>query len=694
MVSKNTKGEDLITFRKHNSKTVLVGVCLWVVRREFGDKIPTLSEYAAHAGVSTDTIRRAVRRLTPPVLGFLRSIRPGPQPQAGQGSSALHAALEAANSVLLAVLPQPLSFLLSSCPHRRGVVVQLALHWRQQGVSFATMASFLGLSTRTLRRWNRRFRDDDGTVPHTSRRPRTSPNAMPAPIQETLWLLGQAFPKFPIAEITRIFNRAFAWLLKEHGHERVSEKTVAKYLRQSRSRKQRKRRKRRRCSSSQRGDYRYPKPLSMAWVDTTYFKIAGCTIHIVGAMEASSRIALAANAFVQESTQTTLEILELALARVPELEVTVRDRGTPYLNDEVTGFLADRGILPFNAHPYFPIDKAALERWWRTLKEWLRHALGPFEERCDREGRVPAADELVRIVRPALRVFLRAYNLIPQAYLDGKSPIARIDALLRGEGESGLSLSDLRRMAMDRDDKNELLAEIKDVLQATVTIKQMRCDFIGVSNAAIRAAIKACSEKLAHSSDPPIRAPYRYLRAVARNKECEIRQERARVRSLEAENQRFDRAAKQASDVLRSESEDRTSHPEKWLPSDLRRWIETVNHPIQVCRHHAVRRLRETIKHLQLKLGTAADALIASARQNIPALAEECGHSSPDTLATQLDGLTTLPEVIPSKPPATRQESPQKRTPVSPARSNLGDLVRSFLDHFPRPHVSEAHVPP
>ena len=158
--------------------------------------------------------------------------------------------------------------------------------------------------------------------------------------------------------------------------------------------------------------------------------------------------------FVQENAETTAAVLAQTLARVPELEAVLRDRGTPYLNERINLLLSEWQILPINAHPHFPLDKAALERWWDTAKAWIRHAANPFVQQCANQGRSPTAVEVVDIVRPALRVFLRACNLLPQPYLESKSPIERIEALLRGESDGGFSLGDLRQTARERETKD------------------------------------------------------------------------------------------------------------------------------------------------------------------------------------------------------------------------------------------------
>lgn len=280
-------------------------------------------------------------------------------------------------------------------------------------------------------------------VPHKSRRPHSSPGQLPVEIREALFRLRQGFPETSVAELTRIFNNRYRHLLHEHGWASLHARTAARYLRAQGLLHPKQPPP---PPSSERGQYRYPPALTMAWVDTSSFTVAGTEVHLVGAMEAAGRIALAGDVFTQENTDATASVLALSLARVPGLAAVVRDRGKPYLNARIDEVLAAHGALGLTAHPYFPIDKAALERFFGTAKDWLHHALAPFEEECCATGRTPSPSEVVALVRPALRAFLRAYNLLPQPCIDGKSPLDRLDALLRGEGASRPVLDDFRKL--------------------------------------------------------------------------------------------------------------------------------------------------------------------------------------------------------------------------------------------------------
>ncbi len=596
-----------------NTRSIAVGVCLWVVRMAFGDRPPTLVDYAAEHGISADTIRRAGRALFRPVLACLRARRPGPRAIPSSKLETQSEACLACNDLLRGLLPAPLSEL-ANTPQKRGLVAQTARHWASRGVRLKTLSCWLAISTKTLRRWIDRL--DDQEVQHKSRRPETSPKQLPAEIQRAITDLRQAMPDISIADLTRVLVRKFADMLRRHGRTSLSTKTVGRYAAaphrpQITSS----------APSSQRGAYRYPPPLAMAWIDTTYFEVAGTTVHIVAAMEASSRVVLAGDVFVQESAATTVEVLGRALVRVPELSAVLRDRGKPYLNATVNEMLGAQGVLPIDAHPYFPIDKAGLERFWRWLKEWLRYALGAFEERCLCDGRAPDADEIAALVQPALRVCLRAYNLLPQPYLEKSSPIERIDRLLRAEDNPGFALSDMQRLAVDRETKDDLLQQVRDGLQLDrKSIAQMRADLAAISRPALRSAIDAVAHRLFVERDETIRRPYGYLIAVAKHKERGHQRSQAHARRTVADQHQRQENRDRTDAALRQDKQQREQHPEDVLPGTIQAWVKAMAGRIRACRTTCTRELAVVLSSLRRKVGTAFDAQVDAAREAVSSL--------------------------------------------------------------------------
>jgi len=546
-----------------------VGVCLQVISREFrGGPLPSLSDYAKSQGVSRDTIRRASDALIPQLEELVAARRPGPKaddPREDAGPCQKCMALEAVNGILQSLLPDRVVRLLDT-PQKRGLVVQAARSLKSAGLTLEAFGKLLGLATKTLYRWIQRSEEPgtNGEVPFKSRRPNRSPNQIPSEIQEAIFKLGCTMKDLPAAEVAKVLRQRFGPLLKKHGLDRISDHTVRRYVPDRSTPSSTKKP----GGKSPRGAFEYPSPLAMAWIDTTHFTVVGVRVHIVAAMEAFSRMTLAAEVFVQENAQAAVEVMSQALERVPELEAILRDRGTPFLNKKVNEFLAERGCLPINAHPYFPLDKAALERWWSTLKDWLGLALKPFEEECRQQGRTPTKDEIVKIVAPALRVYLRAYNLLPQTSFEGSCPLERLkDALAElreREDETGL----LHRIASERRDREELLVQIREGLQLGEDLSEVRRIFGRFSTQALRAAIDVCSKRLVEGADPTISRPLGYLWAVAQSKDDALQRQK-RIESKQRIEYENNQQARIQDEKRRL---DLNANPENYLFDHLEIW--------------------------------------------------------------------------------------------------------------------------
>lgn len=678
--------------RACTARALLVGVCLWVVRRQLGQQPPTLAQFAAQHGISADTIRRAALALVRPALRLLRARRPGPRASArADATTGVEARLQACLAcldLLKSLLPAPVATLARSSAHSRGAVVQTILHWTRRGVPLAVLAGWLSLSTKTVCRWRGRLADHQ--VPYQSRRPDRSPRQLPEEIQRALASLRLAMPDLSTAELTKVFGRKFKELLARHGLESISEKTVGRYTAQPQSAEGTRTTT---ALGSPRGAYSYPPPLAMAWIDTSYLDVAGTTVHLVVAMEASSRVALAGDVFAQETAATTVAVLEQTLRRVPELSAVLRDRGRPYLNSVVNAMLAANHVLPIDAHPYFPIDKAALERFWLWLKEWLRWALALYVDQCRSDGRTPPRTEVVALVQPLLRSCLRAYNLLPQPYLEERSPIERIDRLLRSDGITDFSLSDLRRIAIERETKDDLLQQISHGLQLRPEQHaRMRAEFALISRAALRNTLDAVGHRLLVVRDPTILHPYAYLLAVAKRKEDEHQRSCAEQRRRQQEQCQRDARNAAVEDAIRKQDDQYEREPEVALPSALRAWAKSVADPIRTARPIFARTLGRLLASMRRKVGAAFTSQIEAIRSSLPSLAAQVGRHSQqlvDRLHRDFDTILAATSALDSAPARSGSGQPPAAVP-----SCSLNRAHNPSPEPPNPHVSGTDVSP
>ena len=670
-------------YKRHSRpRALLLGVCLFIVRRYFHNGIPTLSDFCRSEDISDDTIRRAARFLLFPVMRLLRGRRPGPRKKKKEPAATLEA-LTAINSFLHALLPESIARLLKNAAIR-GLIAQQALFWHEKGVPLAEMATFLQISSKTLSLWTSRLEQtgEGLIVALQSRRPLTSPKQLPCEIQETLRILRKIAPKISVAELSKVFNQRFRLLLGEHELTSVSEKTVRKYVRGDAMPTQRV------PKRSVRGAYKYPPPMTMAWIDTTEFKIAGIRVHILVAMEAHSRITLAGEACVQDDSEAATSVLSEALSRAPGLRAVVRDRGKPYINKRVNAFLAERDCLPIDAYPYFPIDKAALERFFATLKPWLRAALARLEDEWKQEQSA-SQREIVNAVRAALQIFLRAYNLIPQQYLEAKCPFERLETALREAGAGDVDMDHFHRLASEREDKDVILGRIRDGLQLDVDLKQMRRDYAHIDKHAAKAAYDACSKKLVIDRDKSIRDPHRYLLAVAWRKSRVLLRDRAQARRDNDQSAQVFAATRAWQEEDSRKRKDRAQQPQNYLAEDLKSWLHYRSMPAFKSSKLGEAQLRKTLAAAARKLGSPAfEAQTQQLAKSIPGVMMGLGaqqHLENKALVEAFRQMARNPD-----PPINDAKGKSQGLAPPPANegscSSIKTLVRQVLDRLKVPH--------
>jgi hypothetical protein len=661
---------------------LLLGVCLWVVRKYFGNQVPTLEAFARDNQVSTDTLRRTVRSLLLPVARLLRQRRPGrrrkPLRDAAPG------ALRAINALLHALLPGPIVELLSDEQARCRVLDQVR-HWREKGVKLGFLATFLGIEVRTLSRWAERRKS--AGVTRRSRRPHHSPGLLPEEVRIALRKLRRALPGLSMRELTRVLHERCRRLLDKYGIRKVSRKTVSRHVRGVAPKTARREKPER--SGSARGSYAYPPPFAMAWIDTTMFAIAGVRVHIVVAMESFSRLVLEGEVFVQETSAAAASVIERALARVPGLGAVVRDRGKPYLNENVDALLARHHCVPINAYRYFPIDKAALERFFGTLKTWLRQALASFEEQCRASGRTPTRDEIVEILGPALRVFLRAYNLLPQPYLEDKCPIERLEAALAKAGVPSLDRDALCKLAQERTDRDEFLGQLRDALGLSLDLVTLRRSFASVSTKALRLTLDTCLETVLAKGEK-IRDPLRYLIAIAKTKSRGLVEDEVAAKASHQRAQKLISECRQLDAARARENAVREQVPEQFLESDLKAWIQLDYRltmvPLLIGQGTLAANLATTMADAARKLGSAFEAEFQSLLRRLPELVASL---RPHAMAV-LDKILATLHRLRADPPAA-QPPPPPRSRVALSFVHVNNPVRP-APFAPVPHVGGTDV--
>jgi len=109
-------------------------------------------------------------------------------------------------------------------------------------------------------------------------------------------------------------------------------------------------------------------------MDTTVLKIWGIVFYIIAAMDACTKQILSIKVFQKESADKIIKTLKSAIKKLPVCSV-VFDHGRPYISRKTRNFLNRNNILRILCAPYHPQSKGAIERFFRTLKSWIRQPL-------------------------------------------------------------------------------------------------------------------------------------------------------------------------------------------------------------------------------------------------------------------------------------------------------------------------------
>jgi hypothetical protein len=153
-------------------------------------------------------------------------------------------------------------------------------------------------------------------------------------------------------------------------------------------------------------------PNLQAMADTTYIRVFGVDLQIVGAQDPGRRYRELLSAFTvteQENADVVIGVLGQALGTLPGAQA-ITDQGTPYIARATQQACEAMDIEPAPQTEAAPTEKAPLERAWGTIKR----ALAPLLDLTDR-----AAAAVPQLRSPALAratlslllgVYLRVYS--------------------------------------------------------------------------------------------------------------------------------------------------------------------------------------------------------------------------------------------------------------------------------------------
>jgi len=158
-------------------------------------------------------------------------------------------------------------------------------------------------------------------------------------------------------------------------------------------------------------------------------------VYIIALIDDASRFIVGIDIFFADNFLALLSVIRSAVSRYGRPAMFNFDNGHSYRNQQMELLAARIGSVIHYCHPYTPIQKAKIERWFRTLRDSWMSTLDMRDFR--------SLDEL----RGSLFAYVQEYNNRPHSSLGGKSPADRF-----------FSESDrIRRLDQDTIDRSFLL---------------------------------------------------------------------------------------------------------------------------------------------------------------------------------------------------------------------------------------------
>lgn len=133
-------------------------------------------------------------------------------------------------------------------------------------------------------------------------------------------------------------------------------------------------------------------------------------VYIIALIDDASRMIVGADAFFEDNFINLMAVLKSAVAKYGCPGLLSFDNGSNYRCKQMKLLAARIGTTLHFCRPYAPVQKAKIERWFRTLKDQWMAALDYKEFR--------SLDEL----RGSLHEYVRRYNQTVHSSLEGKCP--------------------------------------------------------------------------------------------------------------------------------------------------------------------------------------------------------------------------------------------------------------------------------
>jgi transposase InsO family protein len=487
----------------------------------------------------------------------------------------------------------------------------------EHGLTYEQFSQLIGIDSGSLRLWARRVKTDG--LQEKSRAPKRCANKLPAQVIRAIEQYGRRWQRLHrtirITEFSVHFRFKHRRLLRRFGKSTLSDKVIARYLKQAGLYKQREE-----TLKGQRGRFRYYFPGAQSIIDTTAVVFLGVRLKLIAVLDAFSRNILHQEGFPGENAEAVIRVLKsgLKVAGRNGLKVlsVLSDHGRPYKSGRVRRYLKENGICRNLAAPYRPQGKAALERYFRTAKETLSSKGGLIQ--LFFRGLWQWLK--VRLVKAVFNLILLGYTgLYNRTRVT--SPGASSTGMVRPQFQESV-----RRVLQAEEQNSELKSELIDRVYSeffpsgAVRKSKVKEYLSGYRKQDITEAAVALRRKLVVENLPATNRWW-YLSKVADNiekkrKEEELRKARQTIRFQQQRIKDEQETAKTEEDIRWYER-----HPEEALEKTVGWYLLLCNFP--VARGHYRReiiRLTETImaSHSVLTAGRKLEKLCERIKEAAP----------------------------------------------------------------------------
>lgn len=265
--------------------------------------------------------------------------------------------------------PYPLEFRLK--------VVRLRL---EEGYSAALLAQEFGLSSYTVNRWARVYREQGEAGLHPQRRtPR--PSRMPAHVQGQIVALRQAHPGFGARRIADWLKRFFLVRTSATSvHQTLSREGLIPPQRAKAP-----------TNPTKPRFFERATPNQMWQSDILTFRLGGQNAYLIGFLDDYSRYLTALEIYRSQTAEQVLETYRRAVGAYGVPKEVLTDNGRQYTNWRgTTRFereLAKDRVRHIKSRPHHPMTLGKIERFWKTaLEEFLQR--GQFTSFADARERM------------------------------------------------------------------------------------------------------------------------------------------------------------------------------------------------------------------------------------------------------------------------------------------------------------------